>query len=198
MGGDAHAQYERKHRVRYQPARIDGKPLTAAKLDIYQFYRKEFHEVVNVQITKLGDNIVVCLHAVEPIAKILQPPLQQPTLEDIFEMAKLFPPAMDVDPYSFHAEFGNFVSYSELKNSKFSSLYDTAKFSSKFKSAFPLTNNAYRLLLTAPVTVAKDERSFSRLKLIKTYLRTTMKKNRLEAFLLLSYGKDFNRFCQHF
>ena len=158
MGGDAHAQYEGKHRVRYQPARIDGQPLTAAKLDIYQFYRKEFHEVLNVLITKLGDNLVVCLHAVEPITKILQPPLQKPNLEDIFEMAKLFPPTMEVDLYSFHAEFGNFVSYSELTNTKFSSLYDAAKFSSKFKSAFPLTNNAYRLLLTAPVTVAKDER----------------------------------------
>ena len=157
-GGDANAQYEGKHHARYQPARIDGQPLTAAKLDIYQFYRKEFHEVLNVLITKLGDNLVLCLHAVEAIAKILQPPLQQPNLEDIFEMAKLFPPSTEVDPYSFLAEFGNFVSYSELTNSKFSSLYDTAKFSSKFKSAFPLANNAYRLLLTAPVTVAKDER----------------------------------------
>ena len=94
MGGDAHAQYEGKHRVRYQPARIDGQPLTAAKLDIYQFYRKEFHEVLNVLITKLGDNLVICVHAVEPFAKILQSPLQQPNLEDIFEMAKLFPPPL--------------------------------------------------------------------------------------------------------
>ena len=91
MGGDAHAQYEGKHHFRYQPARIDGQPQTAAKLDIYQFYRKEFHKVLNVLIIKLGDNLVVCLHAVEPIAKILQPPLQQSNLEDIFEMAKLFP-----------------------------------------------------------------------------------------------------------
>ena len=112
----------------------------------------------NVLIIKLGDNLVVCLHAVEPIAKILQPPLQRPNLEDIFEIAKLFPPTMEVDPYFFHAEFGSFVSYSELTNSKFSSLYDTAKFSSKFNSAFPFPNNAYRLLLTTPVTVAKDER----------------------------------------
>ena len=138
MGGDAHAQYEGKHCVRYQPARIDGQPLTAAKLDIYQFYRKEFHEMLNVLITKLGDNLVVCLHAVEPIAKILQPPLQQPTLEGVFEMAKLFPPTMEVDPYSFHAEFGNFVSYSELTNTKFSSLYDTAKFSSNSTQLSPL------------------------------------------------------------
>ena len=135
IGGDAHAQYEGKHRVKYQPARIDGQPLTAAKLDIYQFYRKEFHEVLNVLIIKLGDNLVVCLHAVEPIAKILQQPLQQPNLEDAFEMAKLLPPTIEVDQYSFHAEFGNFVSYSELTNTKFSSLYDTAKFSSNFKSS---------------------------------------------------------------
>ena len=148
MGGDAHAQYDGRNRVRHLLARIDGQPLTAVKLDIYQFYRKE----------KLGDNLVVCLHAVEPIAKNLQQPLQQPNSEDIFEMAKLFPPTMEVDPYSFHAESLETVSYSELTNSKFSSLYDTAKLSSKFKSAFPLTNNAHRLLLTAPVTVAKDER----------------------------------------
>ena len=115
LGGDAHAQYGGKHRVGYQPAKIDEQPLTAAKLYIYQFYRKEFHEVLRVLITKLGDNLVVCLHAVEPIAKILQPPLQQPNLEDIFEMTKLFPPTMEVDPYSFHAEFGNLVSYSEYQ-----------------------------------------------------------------------------------
>ena len=62
MGGDAHAQYEGKHRVRYQPARIDGQPLTAAKLDIYQFYRRVSRSA-NVLITKLGDNLVVCLHS---------------------------------------------------------------------------------------------------------------------------------------
>ena len=92
MGGDAHAQYDGKHRVRYQTARIDGQPLTAAKLDIYQFYWKAFHEVLNVLLTKFADNLFICLHTVEPSAKILEPPLQQPNLEDIFEMAKLFPP----------------------------------------------------------------------------------------------------------
>ena len=54
---------------------------------------------------------------------------------------------------------------------------------------FPLTNRAYRLLLTAPVTVAKDERVFSRPKLIKTHLRTTMTKKRLEVLMVLSCEK---------
>ena len=58
------------------------------------------------------------------------------------------------------------------------------------ENGFPLTNKAFRLLMTAPVTVAKDERTFSRLKLIKTYLRTSMTDHRLESLILMSCEKD--------
>ncbi|XP_022852969.1 uncharacterized protein LOC111374526 [Olea europaea var. sylvestris] len=39
---------------------------------------------------------------------------------------------------------------------------------------FPNAYTAYQILLTIPVTVVSAERSFSKLKLIKTYLRSTM------------------------
>lgn len=45
---------------------------------------------------------------------------------------------------------------------------------------------ALRLLLTLPVTVASGERSFSSLKLIKTYLRSTMSQDRLSGLALIS------------
>ncbi len=57
------------------------------------------------------------------------------------------------------------------------------------ENGFPLTNKAFRLLMTAPVTVAKDRRTFSRLKLIKTYLRTSMTDHRLESLILMSCEK---------
>ena len=46
--------------------------------------------------------------------------------------------------------------------------------------------------MTAPVTVAKDELTFSRLKLIKTCLRTTMTEQRLESLMLISCEKDIS------
>jgi hypothetical protein len=52
--------------------------------------------------------------------------------------------------------------------------------------SFPNTAIAYRILLTVPVTVASDERSFSKLKLIKNYLRSTMSQDRFCGLAILS------------
>ena len=55
---------------------------------------------------------------------------------------------------------------------------------------FPNTAIAIRILLTIPVSVATGERSFSKLKLIKTYLRASMTQERLSALAMLSIEKD--------
>ncbi|XP_073501348.1 zinc finger MYM-type protein 1-like [Phyllobates terribilis] len=55
---------------------------------------------------------------------------------------------------------------------------------------FPNLWVALRILLTIPVTVASGERSFSKLKLIKTYLRSSMSDDRLTALAVLSIEND--------
>ena len=59
--------------------------------------------------------------------------------------------------------------------------------------SFPNAFVAYRILLTIPVTVASAERSFSKLKLIKSFLRLTMSQERLNGLAMLSIDKRFFR-----
>ena len=57
-------------------------------------------------------------------------------------------------------------------------------------NCYPNTSIAYRILLTIPVTVASAERSFSKLKLLKSYLRSTMLQERLNGLAMLSIEEE--------
>ena len=56
--------------------------------------------------------------------------------------------------------------------------------------SFPNACIAFRILLIIPITVASAERSFSKLKLIKSYLRSTMLQERLSELAILSIKKE--------
>jgi len=55
---------------------------------------------------------------------------------------------------------------------------------------YPNVSVAYRILLTVPVTVASAERSFSKLKLLKNYLRSVMLQERLNGLAMCCVEKD--------
>lgn len=52
---------------------------------------------------------------------------------------------------------------------------------------------ALRIFCTLPVTVAGGERAFSKMKLIKNYLRSTMSQERLNSLALLSIESQLAR-----
>ncbi|XP_071739856.1 uncharacterized protein [Rutidosis leptorrhynchoides] len=56
---------------------------------------------------------------------------------------------------------------------------------------FPNVLLAYKILLTVPVTVASAERSFSKLKLLKNYLRNTMSQEQLNRLAIISIENRF-------
>ncbi|KAL4131914.1 hypothetical protein QTP88_009146 [Uroleucon formosanum] len=56
--------------------------------------------------------------------------------------------------------------------------------------SFPNISIALRILLTLPITTASAERSFSKLKIIKNYLRTTMVQERLSDLAIISIERD--------
>lgn len=55
---------------------------------------------------------------------------------------------------------------------------------------FPCTRKALKLFCTLPVTTATPERSFSTLRYLKTYLRSTMGADRLNGLALMYIHKN--------
>lgn len=60
----------------------------------------------------------------------------------------------------------------------------------ELKDIYPNVYIAIRIMLTMPVSTASAERSFSKLKIIKNYLRNSMKQDRLSALAILSIEAD--------
>ncbi|XP_023766690.1 uncharacterized protein LOC111915250 [Lactuca sativa] len=61
----------------------------------------------------------------------------------------------------------------------------------KMMNTYPISCLAYRILLTVPITVASSEKSFSKLYLLKFYLRSTMSQERLNVLALISIENEF-------
>ena len=67
-------------------------------------------------------------------------------------------------------------------------------------SAFDLSPSlwvALRILLRLPVSVAGSERSYSRLKIIKNHLRSTMSDDRLSSLAVLSIEHEVTKSLEH-
>ncbi|KAK9697609.1 hypothetical protein RND81_08G048500 [Saponaria officinalis] len=64
------------------------------------------------------------------------------------------------------------------------------EFLKRLKDCYPNIWIAYRIIFTIPVSVASAERSFSKLKLIKSYLRSTMSHDRLNGLTMISIERD--------
>ena len=69
------------------------------------------------------------------------------------------------------------------------SLLDLLRYlhSSRLHEVFPNVSVALHVVLTITVTVASGERSFSKLKLIKSYLRASMKQDRVHECVGLTF-----------
>ena len=169
---------------------LDDNPETSAVISLHASYRKCMIEVLDSLITEYRDNIRDCLEKIKPLAVILQPPMTQPMFEQVELVAGLFPPSVTVDSSSLAAELEIFVNFVTETEETCKTVDGAGKIAFENRIIFPNVYRCYKLLFTAPVSVADIERSFSKMKTVKNYLRSTMKDERLEDLIVLSTEKD--------
>ncbi|KAL4149652.1 hypothetical protein QTP88_003544 [Uroleucon formosanum] len=92
----------------------------------------------------------------------------------------------DIDGNELYHELQIFKSLLEINTTALQSL----SILKKLNGSFPNITVALRIMLTIPITSASAERSFSKLKLIKNYLRSTMSQTRLTGLSTISIEKD--------
>ena len=96
----------------------------------------------------------------------------------------------DIDQVSLLAEYQVFRRHAEFHTCASISGVLQLLCQKNLLTAYPNIACLYRLCLALPVTMASAERSFSKLKLTKTVLRSTMGESRLSALLLLSIERE--------
>ena len=95
---------------------------------------------------------------------------------------------LDVDGLDLFLELNILKEIIGLQNDKPIDILNYIKRINSFSNVYI----PYRIMLTIPVSVASAQRSFSKLKIIKTYLRSTMSQQRWNGLALSSIEKEIN------
>ena len=188
---DAEDEYQRNHRPRRRPRRFDERPETTATLTFKNFYRKEFIQVLDVQIQNLTANVKAACDILTPAINLLLPPFnKEPEPEEFEALVKMLPETLKPDVSALNVELTMFRHHCQANKPDVKSLAEAAHCAKVLNSIFPVTSRCYHLILTAPITSASSERSYSKLKLIKTVLRSVMKQERLKSLMMLGCETD--------
>ena len=162
FGLDPEQEFAQKRTTRTS-SRIDENPHTTADIQFYAQYRKSMIEVLDSLITEYKDNTKNCLEKIKLLAQVLQPPIAVPTFQQVEAVIQLFPPSIIVDPERLAAEFEVFSNILSSEKESCESVRDACEFAYRKRLIFPAIYSCFKLLFTAPVTVAKNERSFSKM-----------------------------------
>ena len=101
-------------------------------------------EVPDSLSAEYRDNIRDCLEKIKPLAVILQPPMTQPMIEQVKQVAGLFPPSVSVDSLSLAAELEIFVKFVTETKETCKMVHDAGKIAfenKKFSPTFTDTTN---------------------------------------------------------
>lgn len=188
MEVDPEADFIRHHRRRLGPSRYDSRAQSQADISMHQFYRQHFRILLDKLTTMMGDNLRACLADFLPFCTLLQPPLNKSiSVADIEQATKFFPNQERApDATALQVELEVLFQFCQGAACFREVLGEGHRRNRQLKQASRLC----KLAATAPVAVAAAERTFSKLKFVKNWLRTAMLDSRLDSLMLLASEKD--------
>jgi hypothetical protein len=157
-------------------------PEEAFKINV--FYQTVDNAIMQLKQRFEGQKMVTSLFSCLHPQNMSQ--LKSPQLETVAEAIVEEYPADFTD--ELVSEFRSFVNEFRKEIAERKSVTDVIrlKLESRVSSSFSQVYKLLILFATIPVTVATAERSFSKLKLIKTYLRSKISQERLSGLAILS------------
>jgi hypothetical protein len=118
-------------------------------------------------------------------------------ISSLHNLAKMYSEDVEssdlVDEYISFKKVYNTIFDRSSSNREMLCMKDVLSFmiANDMNNSYPNLVTLYRIFLTLPVSSAVAERSFSRLKLIKNYLRSTMEEARLSHLAMISIEREF-------
>ncbi|KAF0713706.1 52 kDa repressor of the inhibitor of the protein kinase-like, partial [Aphis craccivora] len=185
---DPEKDFNKHHRHRLKPKKIDENPETAAVIEFSQFYRKEFKILLDIFTSTVNKHLQSMVILLRPFQETFRIPADRKncTIYMIEAMIKVCPEILLDEPECLHSEIQILLDASkECKN-----VDDIFKKACMLRNVIPRAFRIVKLVLTSPVSSASSERSFSRLKLVYNHLRTTMSDERLDSLLVLFSARD--------
>lgn len=182
------------HRSKKPPTWLDKNSKTQVEFTMHTFYRKEFKCVLSTFINLSRDNFKKCIDIIMPLYKIFSFPFKKEDIstENVKNALLLFPPksslkkCIDVEAVQAELEILRSIVI-ESDSTTANHIFEKYE---EIKHILPLAKEICGLAITAPVSVATNERSFSKMKLIKNNLRSTTSDSRLDSLMILSVEKD--------
>ena len=186
-GTDAEYEFSKKQRPRKPPKRIDENTGNATTLLFNQHYKQEMFKVVDRLVSDIDDITKYFSNIALPVTVLLPNKISKCIKQQVNKLCATFPNDLkDSDTLSVEIEMmGNYIEKGGARN-----LCEAARCLHGKRHSYPSLAKAYQLALTIPVSVASNERSFSKLRLVKNYLRSTMKEDRLDGLMILSSASD--------
>ena len=150
------------------------------------YYRQKFYEIIDMSVTKLqeriGNKATPVLQSIERVI-ISGWEGKNPNDDDVNTICDFY--GDDLDKFRLQAQLQTLENIPDAKSKGMSFLGE-----SNMKAMIPQVIKLLRLYLTCAATTATAERSFSQLRRLKTYIRSTMTQKRLNHFAILSAHQE--------